>query len=140
MTRTTLATLAALLIAAALAFQLGGREGAGVVAGVLCGAAVANLGALWQRHAFRHHAERAFRSVVEVFLFKLAFVLLGALAFRYVEAAAARVDWKAFLVTFAAAALLVQTVAVFESVRLLRRPAAPIGPAATPTQPTTHQP
>lgn len=119
MTRTTLVTLAVILIAAALAFQLEGRLGMGVVAGTLCGTSVSMLGAAWQRHSFRHRQKQAFQSVVETFLFKLAFVLIGALSFRYVDAAAARVDWKAFLLTFVAVAVVVQTVAVFESVRLL---------------------
>ena len=119
MTRTTIATLAVIVIGAFLAFQLGGREGMGVVAGVLCGTSVSMLGAAWQRHSFRYRTKQAFQSVVEVFMFKLAFVLLGALSFRFIEAASARADWKTFLVTFAAVALVVQTAAVFESVRLL---------------------
>jgi len=119
MTRTTIANLAVIVIGAFLAFQLGGREGMGVVAGVLCGTSVSMLGAAWQRHSFRYRTKQAFQSVVEVFMFKLAFVLLGALSFRFIEAASARADWKTFLVTFAAVALVVQTAAVFESVRLL---------------------
>jgi O-antigen/teichoic acid export membrane protein len=119
MTRTTLVTLAVILITAILAFQLGGREGMGVAAGALCGTSVSMLGASWQRHSFRHRPNHAFQSVVEVFLFKLLFVLIGALSFRYIEAAALRADWKAFLLTFVAVAVVVQTVAVFESVRIL---------------------
>ena len=125
MTRTTIATLAVILIAAVLATQLGGRERMGVVAGVLCGTSVSMLGAAWQRHGFRFRPKQAYQTVVEVFLFKLAFVLLGALSFRFIEAASARVDWKTFLVTFVVVAIVVQTVAVFESVRLLSPPSDP---------------
>ena len=125
MTRTTIATLAVILIGAVLAFQLGGREGMGVVAGVLCGTSVSMLGAGWSRHNFRTRPQRAFQAVVEVFLFKLAFLLLGALSFRYIEAAAARV------------ALVIQTVAVLDSVRLLKNP--PAGSGSTPGGPSLAQ-
>ncbi len=137
MTRTTIATLAVILIGAVLAFQLGGREGMGVVAGVLCGTSVSMLGAGWSRHNFRTRPQRAFQAVVEVFLFKLAFLLLGALSFRYIEAAAARVDHRFFLVTFAVTALVIQTVAVLDSVRLLKNP--PAGSGSTPGGPSLAQ-
>ena len=41
MTRTTLGILAVLLVGVFVAVRLGGTEGMGVVAGVLCGASVA---------------------------------------------------------------------------------------------------
>jgi len=120
MTRTTLATLATLLVAAFVAVRLGERLGMGVALGVLCGVSVSALGAAWQRHGFRTSPERSLRTVAEVFLFKLAFLLVGALSLRYVDAAALRADWRAFLVAFVAAAALVHTTSVFENVRLLR--------------------
>ncbi|MFT7671226.1 MAG: NhaP-type Na+/H+ or K+/H+ antiporter [Planctomycetota bacterium] len=121
MTRTTIATLFVLAGAAVVASQLEARHGMGVVAGVLCGTSVAMLGALWQRHSFLHRPKRAFNAVVETFLFKMVFVMIGALSFRYIEPAAARADWKAFLLTFVVVSLIVQTVAVFENVRLLTK-------------------
>jgi len=121
MTRTTLGTIAVLIAGAVVAYQLGGREGMGVVAGLLCGSSVSLLGASWQRHTFRTRPKRAFNSVIETFLFKLAFIAIGAISFRYVESAAARVDWQTFLVAFVVTALVVQTLAVFENVRLLTR-------------------
>ena len=68
--------------------------------------------------------DRSLRSVAEMFLFKLAFLLLAALSLRYVEAAAERADWKAFLVAFVAVAALVHTTAVVDNVRLLKAGAA----------------
>jgi NhaP-type Na+/H+ or K+/H+ antiporter len=130
MTRTTLATLALLLGAAVLALRLEGRDAMGVVAGALCGSSVSMLGASWQRHTFRTRPQRAFQAVVEVFLFKLAFVLIGTLSFRYVEAAAARIDHRFFLVSFVVTALVIQMVAVFENVRLLKNPPASPGAAS----------
>lgn len=119
MTRTTLAILTVLLFAAVCAFALEGRQSMGVIAGALCGTSVAALGATWQRHTFRYRPKRAFQAVVETFLFKLVFVMLGVLSFRYIDAAAARVEWKTFLVTFVIAAVVIQTVGVFECVRIL---------------------
>ena len=109
-----------------------------MVLGVLFGASVSMLGAAWQRHAFRTRPERSLRSVAEMFLFKLAFLLLAALSLRYVEAAAERADWKAFLVAFVAVAALVRTTAVVDNVRLLKAGAAerraPAGPTLASSQ------
>jgi hypothetical protein len=138
MTRTLLVTVAALLVAGVVAVQLGGREAMGVVLGVLCGASVSMLGAAWQRHAFRTRPERSLRSVAEMFLFKLAFLLLGALSLRYVEAAAERADWRAFLVAFVAVSALVHTTSVVDNVRLLKAGGAgrraPAEPSLASTQ------
>ena len=120
MIRTTLATIAVLIVGGIAATQMGGREGMGVVAGLLCGTSVSALGSMWQRHNFTHRPKRAFNSVIETFLFKMAFVMLGALSFRYIEAAASRADWRAFLLSFVATAFVIQTVSVIENVALLR--------------------
>ncbi len=120
MIRTTLATLAVLIGGGILASQMGGREGMGIAAGLLCGTSVSALGSTWQRHNFTHRPKRAFQSVIETFLFKMVFVMLGALSFRYIEAAAARADWRSFLLAFVAAAFIIQTVSVSENVALLR--------------------
>lgn len=126
MTRTTIGTLAVLLVGAVVAFRLGGTVGMGVVAGVLCGCSVSALGGAWQRHVFRTRPKKAFNAVLETFLFKLVFVTIGALSFRYIDAAAARVDWKSFLVTFAIAVLVVHTLTVLDNVRLLLKKKAPL--------------
>jgi len=132
MTRTTLATFATLLVAAILAVQIGGRVGMGITMGVLCGSSVSLLGAAWQRHTLRTRPQRGMQAVVEIFLFKLVFVLIGALSFRFLEAAASRADWRAFLVTFVATAAIVQTVSVFENVRLLKNSSGTPSPQADP--------
>ncbi|MCB9915461.1 MAG: hypothetical protein H6828_09980 [Planctomycetes bacterium] len=123
MTRTHLVTLAVLLAGGFVALRAEGREGMGVLAGVLCGTGVSLLGGAWMRHVFRTRPQRALQAFVETFLFKLAFVAFGAACFRYVPAAYERVDWRAFLVAFAASVLIVHTLAVSENVRLLTRPA-----------------
>ena len=93
MTRTTLGTLAVLLVGIFVAIRLDGTVGMGVIAGVLCGTSVAALGAAWQRLVFRTRPKQAMNAVVVTFLFKLAFVTIGAVSFRYVEAAAASMNY-----------------------------------------------
>lgn len=119
MTRSTYASLALLLAALVIASQMGGREGMGVMAGVLCGSGVSLLGAAWMNHVFRTRPRQAMQAFVETFLFKLAFVGIGAASFRYVPAAYARVDWQSFLVAFAVCVVIVHTLAVSDSVKLL---------------------
>ncbi len=119
MTRSTLLTLAVLIAAAVVASQLGGRVGMGVVAGALCGCGVSLLGAAWMRHVFKTRPKLAMNAFVETFLFKLAFVAIGVVSFRYIPAAYARVDWQSFLVAFAVCVLFVHTLAVSENVKLL---------------------
>ena len=126
MTRSTIGTIVVLLVAAVVAFRLGGTVGVGVIAGVLCGCSVSALGGAWQRHVFRTRPKKAFNAVLETFLFKLAFVIIGAISFRYIDAAAARVNWKSFLVSFVFAVLVVHTLTVLDNVRLLLKKKAPL--------------
>lgn len=120
MTRTHLVIIVALAVAGPVAWQLGGTLGFGVLAGFLCGASVAGLGVAWQQHVVRTRPEKVYSAHVLAFLFKLGAVLCGALVFRFVEQAAARVDWRSFLVTFAAAVLVVMVAGAFDTARVLR--------------------
>ncbi len=128
MTRSSFISLAVLVSAVFIAAQLEARVGMGVVAGALCGCGVSLLGAAWMRHVFRTRPRQAMQAFVETFLFKLAFVAIGAASFRYIPAAYERVDWQAFLVAFAVSVVIVHTLAVAENVKLLTRPATPDGP------------
>jgi hypothetical protein len=130
-TRTNLLALAVLCAAAAVATRLGGREGMGVVAGALSGAGVSLLGGAWMRHTIRTRPHKTMAAFVESFLFKLVFVALGVVSFRYISAAHARVDWQSFLVAFAACVFIVHTLAVAENVKLLQlTKTTPEGPDA----------
>jgi len=124
MTRTLLVTLAALLASTLIAWRLGGTLGVGVAAGFLCGASVAGLGAAWQRRAIHTRPEHVYRAHVEAFLFKLVALVAGALVFRFVEQAAARVDWRSFLVTFVSVGFAVMVIGAFDNARALQRPRA----------------
>ena len=105
--QTPIAITVAGALAAFAAWQLGGTEGAGVVAGYLCGASVSGLCLMRRRMVLRTRPDQLMRVMAESFLFKLSMVMMGALAFRFVDAAAARVDWRSFLVSYAASVVLV---------------------------------
>lgn len=77
------------------------------------------LSVLRLRHAARYRPQQIFRAMVEGFLAKLAVLLLGALAFRGIDQLAARIDSKAFLLTFVSAALVILIPGTIESARFL---------------------
>ena len=107
MNRLLLVTLAAFVAALVCASRLGGALGAGVLAGYLLGAGLAGLSFLYTRHVLATQPARALHATVVGFLVKLAALLIGALSFRYIDAAGERADWRSFLVAYAAAVALV---------------------------------
>jgi len=128
MIRLSLAAVLALAVACVLASRLGGAQGAGVLLGYSLGAGLSGLGCLYLRHAMATRPERALAATVVSFLVKLAALLIGALAFKYVDAAAARVDWRTFTLAFAGAVALVLPIGTWEAVRA-RRPGLRAGVA-----------
>ena len=132
MTRISLAVLAALLVAVLVGVRLGGALGAGVWAGFLLGAGLSGLSFLYQRHVLLTRPERVLAAVVVTFLVKLVALLLGALAFRYVEAAALRADWRSFLVAFAAAVAVILPFGTAEAARAHRERTRAAGNAGLP--------
>ncbi|MBI5361642.1 MAG: hypothetical protein HZA53_00595 [Planctomycetes bacterium] len=117
MTRTTLTTLCLLAAAGFTAWQLGGALGAGVLAGALTGALFTGLSLLWQRHQLLHHPERALRAMVEGFIAKLLVILMAAFALRFLPALAELLDWRSFLVAFAAAAFALLAIGTADNLR-----------------------
>lgn len=103
----TLATFAALGLAALVAWALGGRAGNGVIAGALLGAAVALFGALWVRHALIHRPEQAFARQVQGFGVKLCGAVVGTLVFRFVGRLNDFVDPATFALSYVVSALIV---------------------------------
>jgi hypothetical protein len=118
--RLSLATLAGLALATLAAWRLGGAEGGGILSGYLVGAFLSAFGVAWQNHLLRTRPAKVFTATVSVFLLKLAVLLGAALAFRYVEAAAAQVEWRAFLVSFAAGVVLVTAIGSLDTLRILK--------------------
>jgi len=133
MTRLVLALFLGLAAALLVSAKLGGALGGGVLAGYLLGSGLGGLGILWQRHVLLTRPEKAMQAVVLSFGAKLAALGLGAVAFRFVEAAAARADWRAFLISFAAAIALVVPLGALDAARALSaRSAPPKSPAESP--------
>lgn len=127
MMRLSLTSLLALAVAAVVAWRLGGRLGAGVMAGFLLGAGMSGLGVLYQRHVLLTRPDRTLMALAVSFLAKLVVVLLGALAFRYVEPVARTADWQSFLVAFAAAVGVILPIGAIEAARVLKRPTSGVG-------------
>jgi len=121
MNRLILSVLAALAVALVLADRLGGAVGGGVLAGYLLGAALSILAFLHTRHVLATRPERVLSASVVGFLVKLVALLLGALAFRFVEAAGERADWRSFVIAYAAAVALVLPLATWTAVAEQRR-------------------
>jgi MFS family permease len=119
MTLTTAGTLIGLAIAGSLAWFIGGSLGVGLVAGFLCGASVTGLFLAWQRRVLARHPERLVHSAVAGFLVKLAAVLAGALALRYIDSEAEIADWRSFLVAFAASSVLILIPGTLENMQKL---------------------
>ncbi len=118
MTRTLIATLLSLSAAAYVAWSMGGVLGAGVLIGGLGGASAASVGVLLQVNIAKTAPKRLFGAMVAAFMIKMFAALAGALAFRYVEAAAARADWQTFLISFALSAVIVMMAGIFDLMRL----------------------
>ena len=125
MFRTTLTTILILSGAALLAWSLGGVEGAGVLVGALGGATVASAGAALQHKVVKTAPRRAFSAFTVGFFLKLLAALVGALAFRYVPAAAALCDWKTFLLSFGVSAFCVMMAGVVDLMKI-GAPRAPV--------------
>lgn len=115
MIRLSIATVLGFCAAFVIAAKLGGALGGGVLAGFTLGAGMSGIGAVYQRHMLRFRPELAMAATTVSFLAKLVALLVGALAFRYIETAAARADWRAFLVAFAAAVAIVLPLGVLDA-------------------------
>ena len=98
-----------------------GALGGGVLAGYLLGAGLSGLSFLYQRHVLATRPERALHASVLGFLVKLGALLFGALCFRYLPGASERVDWRSFLVAYAAAVALVLPLATWIAVQEQRQ-------------------
>jgi hypothetical protein len=94
---------------------------AGTLLGFLLGASLTGFGLAWQAHWLRLRPARAWRAQLEAFLAKLVLLTAFALVFRYVDVVGARVDWRAFVVAFAAAVALLLPLGTYENTTLASR-------------------
>ncbi len=119
MTRTSIAIFAGLGLAAVVASRLDAELATGVLAGYLFGSTLGLLGLAWQRHVLRTHPARAFTALGQAFLFKLAGMLMGVLALRFLQPAAAVADWRSFALAYATGVFLCVVLGSFETLRTL---------------------
>lgn len=92
----------------------------GVWGGALCGALVGGFGAAWLLHTVRYRPQHTLRAGVEGFLVLLAGLLISALCVRFVPAAQEVVDWRLFIVAYAAGALVPLLAGTVESAAALK--------------------
>jgi hypothetical protein len=130
MIRLCIATTLGAAVAAVVAWQLGGTLGSGVLAGYLLGAGLSGLGSLYQRQVLLVRPADSLRAFALAFGAKLVAVLLGSLAFRFVEPCARRADWRSFLVAFAFAVVVVLPFGTLDATRALRKKSLGQGGAA----------
>ena len=88
--------------------------------GYLFGGSLSGFGMAYQMHLLRTQPEKIFGATIGVFLLKLAVLIAAGLCFRYIELAARHVEWRAFLVAYAAGILLVMSVGSLDTLRMLR--------------------
>jgi hypothetical protein len=112
-----LAILAGLPLAGVAAWQLGGAQGAGLMLGCAAAIGIGVWALLWQEHLLRTRPKFALNAMLIGFLAKLAALLAGSIALRFLEPAARVADWSTFLIGFAVASLWVMTLG---SLRILR--------------------
>lgn len=120
MTPTNLATLLGVGLAAAVAWQLGGSTGTGVMLGGLVAAIVTGLGLLWQRNLLRRSPRLVMGALAAGFLLKLVVLASIGMLLRFNEPLGARADWQAFVLAFVAIAVIVLIPGTFENARVLR--------------------
>lgn len=131
MTRTLLSLAVLAPLAGVVVWQLGGvadAKGLGVLVGYVVGTLVSLWGIYFQRHTLKHRPEKGSNAVVIDFAVKLVVVLAGAMVLTSMPEAAARCDWRAFLLTFASVSLVVLSFGTADAVRVLKHPKPTSGP------------
>ena len=119
MSLTTTTTLTLLALAAGVAWYLGGREGTGVLAGFLAGAAVAGVSLGLTRKIARERPRFLIHAVFAGFLLKAFALLVSVLVVAYVPAISRVCDPVMFLIAFAGAALLILMPATLDTLRIV---------------------
>ena len=103
----SLAVLGGALVAAPVAWSLGGAEGTGVAAGYLLAAAVALWGIETQRRTALQAPQKVWTAFVLAFFAKFGGLVAGTLLLRFVPDLGERCDWRMFLLSYGLTALVV---------------------------------
>ncbi len=120
MSRTNIAILIGLLVAAFVAWQFGGSVGVAILGGYLLGASVFGLGHRWQKNVVRDHPERSMHTLVVLALGKLGLLLASWLVLKYVDGASDHVHPKGFLLAYVTAVLLVSFIGSYEAMLVIK--------------------
>ena len=120
MSRTQLATLGGLALAALVAMRLERTVAVGVLSGYLFGAGISLLAVAWQTHLVRRRPSQVMQATVGGFLAQLVALMVGFLALRFVEPVAALADWRSFLLAFASASFVCLVFGSFDTARILK--------------------
>src|SRR5881628_2404994 len=114
-----------------VAWSLGGRAGAGALAGFITGGTFAAGALALQRRAAMRRPDLPLAALLGGFLLKSFALLASVAAVRFVEPLAVRLDWIAFALGFGAAALSILIPATLETLKLVR-PRSQVGPSRAP--------
>ena len=125
MIRFSIACLIAMALAIVIALQLGGVLGNGVLSGAGLGCAFSALGAIYMAHTLRTKPSQVLHTFSISFLAKLFVLVMGAMAFRYIPQAAERVDYRGFMVAYAAVIAILVPLGSFDALRGMRKQLAP---------------
>ena len=106
MPRTYITILLGVLVASLVAWRLGGVRGVGTAGGFLFGASLGVLAAHWQAHVARTRPAAVMQASLLGFLIVLFGVMISGLSLRFLDQAGALADWRAFLISYAAAGLI----------------------------------
>ena len=117
----TISTLAGCVAALAAFFATGGAIGTGVLAGFLLGAALglACLDAL--KRTSRIRPEWAFHAYLLTIAAKVVVMVGATLILRFAEGLGDRADWRAFLIAYVGASLIVLLAGTPAAVRAFQR-------------------
>jgi hypothetical protein len=119
MPRTHVASLAAVALAASLGVSLGGRAGVGVVAGALLGGGIGLFGHRLLATSLASDFEASLRALLAAMGLKFLALILAWAALVFVPPLGAVASPPAFLISFAATALLLAAVGSFDHLRTL---------------------
>ncbi len=122
--RAQVGTLAAVAVAACIAWAVGGPVGVGVLGGALLGCAVAGLCVAMQMKMAREAPNRVMQAMGVAFLVKFLAMIAVGVALHLLDPSAASADWRAALIAFPAAALTVSLLGSLDVARTLKEPRA----------------
>lgn len=135
MSRTPVACLVVVALAAALGVHFGGRIGVGLVGGALLGGAAALAAHRLLARSLTAEFDVALKALLGAIALKAVVLLLAAGALTLVPALVEVADAPTFLLTYVATALVLTGVGSLDHLRVLRALPGALAPRASATEP-----